>query len=425
MTQFHVVRVAGWETSFMPNDEVPYIFYSELEATRYAEDMAYRTGHKYQLRPIKSDIDWRQREVDRFASGFYTKVPWHKEPWVLKAEKCVDHFTHVSRQNQANVAFIDSTAKGERDVKTRMRASRYLTNYYGTILKEDSIRYWVAQYKKLYDKENRLLYAFEAKDIERVYKRGPHSCMKAGNFRSKIHPARVYSGPDLAVAYIEKGGKITARSVIWPKKKIYSRVYGDRELMETLLEEEEGFKEASLEGARLTKVKQGNRYVCPYIDGGTKISVGSKYLRVNKNGKHACRNQDGFCGRGFRCALCNQEHVLKNEQPPVAVIGAYYCPDCIRQELEAEHIFLCAHSKQYFPREVAVSMFNGDLWHRCYIDGRTGFQCVECNLNYPTRGGHAHTRVGYDRYSGRNTYKCLNCATRQHEMELTVATSSQ
>ncbi len=421
---FHVVRVEGRETRPVCSEclgscdecyNEPHIFNRPEDATYHA-DYLTRIGNKHQPRPIKSNVDWRKREKERFASGHYTKVPWHDEPWVLKAKECVDHFVHVSKKDQTKISYTSTDLNGERDVKTISRPSRYLANNYGLILTEDQRRELVAKYKKLYDKDNVLLFAYDAKDIERVYRQGPHSCMKSPSVRSKVHPCRVYAGPDLAVAYVERTNYgITARALCWPKKQLYSRIYGDVHLLENLLEEE-GYEQGDLEGARFTKLKQGNRYVCPYIDGNYhRVKVGHKYMYITRNGKRYAANQDGFCGQGFRCALCSAEMELYKAGRVVVVNGAQCCEPCWAVALEEGRIFCCGYSRNYYNISEAITMNDGAQWHRAYIrpGSNTGFTCVTCNINYRQGLAHRNTGVGNDGY---RRFECRSCAVPQREL---------
>ena len=83
-------------------------------------------------------------------------------------------------------------------------------------------------------------------EIERVYLEGPTSCMsyEAGDedIRESIHPVRVYGAGDLAVAYMRNArGKINARTICRPEKKVYGRLYGASGRLREALEAQ-GFK---------------------------------------------------------------------------------------------------------------------------------------------------------------------------------------
>lgn len=413
---YNVVRVRGRATEVvLQANGQPRVWMDPLNATDWAQRETGYTGIKHQVRPVKQDVNWQEREKKRFATKHYTPLPWHKEPWV-KLKECVNHFAHVSRFNEAQIAYTRNEADGLRDVKTAVPPASYLTRFYRELLSEDEIRQYVAQYKKLYDKDNIVKFAYTAKDIVRVYTRGPRSCMSAParNYRSPVHPSTVYAGPDLAIAYVERKGKITARCVVWPKKKIRSRIYGDTHLLANLLVEE-GYMEGSLEGARLTKLKHGNRYVCPYLDSVRYVTVGTRYLTITQKGKHPriAGNQDGFCGQGFNCHQCNTEQDAAKARH-INVDGRPWCLACFEDALSNKRIYRCGHSQGYFLINSAVTMFNGVLWNRYYINGTYGFRCQECKVYYPS----TRTHIGRNQYDsiGRLVTVCVSCHTRQQEL---------
>lgn len=241
-------------------DQSPTIFHNVDQAKHYADAYTKNTRIKHQVRPAAADKDWAERERKRLESGEYVKVLWHDEAWVSKNADCVNHFVHVSKE-PANIAFTESAQKGERDAQTRMSPSKYLNRYYSHVLTESVIREWCARHRKEYGSDYELKFAYSADDIEHVYKIGPGSCMQG------VSSVRAYAGPDLAVAYIERKGKITARAVAWPEKKLYcSCVYGDANLLTEVLHEE-GYKASyRFKGARMSLIKDGNRIILPSIE---------------------------------------------------------------------------------------------------------------------------------------------------------------
>jgi hypothetical protein len=136
--------------------------------------------------------------------------------------------------------------------------------------------------------ENNLLFARTEDEIEDVYLRGPDSCMShpQSDYRSPFHPVRVYAAGDLAIAYIERkrrtdvSGRVTARTICWPEKKIYNTIYGDNVRLSPLLEKL-GYKRAEcykFDGAKLLKKKHLGQVVVPYVDCSNGIGDGGKHL---------------------------------------------------------------------------------------------------------------------------------------------------
>lgn len=261
MPKFIVVKVDGRkETPVKPRRLYP----SAEEATQVALDHMKVKGHKYQIRPvIDANINWRDRESQRLMDGTYKPVPWANCAWVRKAKACVDHFVHVSHDDPTQIAYTSEEGKGLLDKQARISPTKYLARHYmeAKIITEATMRKWLASYRKLYGADYELKFAYTGDDIVRVFKDGPSSCMKG------VNAVRAYEGPDLAVAYIERSGKITARTVVWPKKKLYcDRTYGDIEFIQEVLEGE-GYKASHhFKGARLSAIKNGSGWHLPSVE---------------------------------------------------------------------------------------------------------------------------------------------------------------
>ena len=126
------------------------------------------------------------------------------------------------------------------------------------------------------------------------------SCMH-GKFQGRSsRPYHVYAdSPDVAVAYITKGGHIQARSVVSIRFKNWVRPYsissGDSTLCHVLITmlTEAGYSEGDLTENRLTNL--GHRCL-PYIDhGGMGVRDEGKYWIVcdEGDGDYNCDQTDG------------------------------------------------------------------------------------------------------------------------------------
>lgn len=260
---FHVVGMRKDGTvQVVGGSDSPMVWGNGNQAAAYAQmrTAASARGVKYQVRlaPSQNPEDWKEREKARFKSGEYFPVPWHAAKWLKKNKECEHHFVHVAKGNASMLAYTPDEAYGQQDRQVRMSPSKYLARFYGKIIAERTIKNWCAAYKRIHGSEHQLKFAYTADDIVRVYRVGPHSCMK------NSERVAAYAGPDLAVAYVERKGRIVARAVVWPKKKWYYTMYGDRELLKHLLDAE-GFTYHSLVGARLTHDSVSS-YGLPSID---------------------------------------------------------------------------------------------------------------------------------------------------------------
>lgn len=301
---------------------------------------------------------WHCREYDRFHDGTYKRVPWERETWAATSAT-VDHYVHVSRHDPLLVAYTASAEHGEADRQTRIAPGRYLTRFYGDVLTQKDIQYWCGRFKGENKDEIELKFASTPDDIVWVYENGPNSCMSGGADRfdaDGYHPACVYGAGDLAVAYILNDGRVTARAVCWPEKKIYGRTYGDGDALSTKLRAA-GYAygdESDFDGARLLRIKCSNGFVCPYLD------VGS-YRRVEDNGEYlivGCGSLNaGYTGGcislGPLCPCC-EEHYAEYDGCYVYDVGEYWCPSC------AEDTTHCAHCDRRHTGEHLIRVRGGD-----------------------------------------------------------------
>lgn len=278
MGKFEIVNVDTGET--VQNSKGAPIRFVDAQSAQ--EEAKYRHrcfGNRYKIRAVvDSNVNWREREAERFKSGVYILPPWHKTRWVKKAKECVDHFVHVSTGDPSLLAYTSTPERGIADKQTPISPSKYLHRYYSTIISEKTLRKWLAVYKREYGSNYELKFAYTGDEIVEVYK-FCSSCMTGST------NVRAYEGPDLAVAYIELPPKvvngnsckrITARAVVWPKKKLYHTMYGDADLLEGELQAQgyqytDCFKGARLKrikhsGYRYTDYKSGYGLVLPSID---------------------------------------------------------------------------------------------------------------------------------------------------------------
>ena len=245
--------------------------------------------------------DANGRDVNRFASGHWSRAPWANEQWFLCSPAATLHSLHIPREerNKGLVAFADTTAKLHNDRFTVMRPGRYLTQYFKDKLSEEEIKHWAAQYTALF--EPAALAFIEGNDPEgweRVYADGPQSCMKgADSVRVYAHEKSV-----LRLAYQTQGEEIVSRCIVREDKKEYIRVYPSNDCPAntslTAALEALGYTHGNLRGVLLRAIETnyGNAYVCPYLDSGDgafspcvelTYKDGKEYLVVGSHGMDA------------------------------------------------------------------------------------------------------------------------------------------
>lgn len=214
----------------------PLIYNDAKKAAAVATRLTRLRGVKFQPRPVNHANDWHERERRRFATGEYQPVLWTGEKWWKEID---GHFAHISVKDKTRIAFTPDAEKGAADRQTAILPGKYLQQFFGDVLNAEQIREFAMQHSTKFE-QNELKLARTVEEIEHVYKVGPTSSCFA-----KTTKANLYASGDFAVAYIEDAnGKITARAVCAPERKIYPYIYGDRERLGTLLKNA-GYREST------------------------------------------------------------------------------------------------------------------------------------------------------------------------------------
>jgi len=239
------------------------------EAAKFAKVLTDQLGRKVQPRRISQAPDWRARQKLRLDDGTLRPLPvkWDLAP-------IQDHFAHLPIDDQSKVAFTESEELGIIDRVTALTPGRYLTRFYPEV-DDDKRRQLIAAI----DPSGEIFYARTPDEITKVYQEGPSSCMDAKQEHASFWdypcwPTAPYGAGDLAVAYtVNNRGRIQSRTLCWPEKKQFGRVYGDIQRM-TAAMKAEGYEDIrtdrgdSFVGAKLLKVPTGDpfEYVMPYFD---------------------------------------------------------------------------------------------------------------------------------------------------------------
>lgn len=309
MPQYEVVRIGGALPVMAPE-------FGVLSAAVLPDGLCPK---EFAVRP-KGDPEWRRREALRFEDGTYRKVPWPSDILWRLEEQYPDHFLHLSLKDPGKVSFTESADKGAIDRQSApMAPGRYLERYARSYRWDDSDRSKPPEGPAWFDGEeirrlsallvepDAMKFATTADEIERVYVKGPNSCMSGtpDEYRSSVHPVRVYAAGDLAVAYLMSGTAITARALCWPDKKVFGRPYGDEHRLIVALEAQ-GYSKGELVGAKLLRIEDENgKVICPYIDRHNYVEDDGKHLRISNHGRNAC-GTNGYLS-GFECCSCGAD----------------------------------------------------------------------------------------------------------------------
>lgn len=340
---------------YAPHEGQQYLWssYKEAEAARQC---LLRQSPDAELRITLAggnigDLDWQTREKLRFADGAYQPTPWHDEPWYQARHE--EHFCHISAAQPGKIAFTENAAKGRADRQLVMSPGRYLHRFFSEHLDNNAIEEWCARLSVLLQ-EHALKITQDADEIEEVYVGGPSSCMahEASVFTSRCHPTRVYAGPDTALAYIGPRKDASARSVVWPARKIYTSIYGDVSRLRLLLENA-GYTKGSLNGARIRRIEYGDSFVVPYIDEGDNLRDNGKYLVIGE-GDISSDNTNGVADAPTCCDHCDRETDDRDTVHFADGSTEEWCYDC-----SGDHSTYCDYNNcRYSDDESFVTVYN-------------------------------------------------------------------
>jgi hypothetical protein len=363
----------------------------------------------------KDRLNWQARERARLDDGTHTplipELAQHCKP---------GHFAHVAKGDPRSLAYTKNEADGIRDIQKRMNVAAYLEAYAN--LTSDQRRFLQEMHQNMASEAD-LLIAKTGDEIQEVYQEHNgeggvgSSCMRHDTdvFAGSQHPVQAYGDSDLAVAYTkDEQGRTTARAIIWPAKRCYSRMYGgDRYLPELKrLMMAAGYKpsrgyyghcsdasEHSLAGARLKAVKDEHErgsYIVPYLD---ECCVGvlddaKEWITLHNEAPAGARiiniKETSGVSRvsGPRCPSCRSTST--GDAPFVLAFTTYpaeegqvsqHCSNCLNS-----YTFVCAGTGQrYNSNSVSRANANGQDYVRAWAEANLPM-CGSCgNFTRPER----------------------------------------
>lgn len=363
------------------------------KAARAARLLSNKTGRRYQVRkaPEESTVDWRERERGRFESGEY--IPLAS---VLAHFAPIDHFAHVAKKAPSKIAYTQNEIKGRADKQSLLSIRSYIDLIAPERIDEDMRVYLEGRQRDWAQEQSKeLLFAGPGTDkatadlIEAVYVNYDseahavrNSCMRhtAVNYSSRVggnrvHPVRAYAGGDLAIAYtVNEEGKTTARALVWPNLKIYSRVYGDDDTLHRLLKDR-GYKKSSyydgnsesLEGAKLARIElDSGGFLCPYLDEVQNVEDRGDYLRIGGDLQANTVNGIVLAVEQQECEHCGEyydEEDLRRVYLDARMNNSVaWCESC-----QDHSGFYCQGYEEWFSDQVDHETVGGDTYCLRYL----------------------------------------------------------
>lgn len=295
--------------------------------------------------------DWTTAHayLHRFISS-----PWANKPVFLEnIERWIESFPVPSLSVPGLVAYFQDANKRARDIQTPIKPGKYLKKFFGDILSEAEIHEMAMEWSNEYAARE-LFVTQDADEIERVY-RGKYngSCMHFGSgcYAGDEHPARVYAGPDLGIAYIGDTDSVDGRCLIWPSKKLYfPKFYGDSHRMEAALVAK-GWKagdEGDFEGARLQRLPYGDGFILPYLDTAEAVRDNGQWLIIDDGGNIGARNTNGLSDGIEICDDCEEQCDDRTYIGSVDRCVCEYCRD--------SNYFYCDEMDDYYPDDQRVEV---------------------------------------------------------------------
>ncbi len=199
----------------------PYAWLQSIGITRENMDLSSHYNGKYRRPTSRTSAEWEhpifvlEVNMNNYFNGWSDAYAW-------PTGKFRHHFLRACSTDSKCVSFFMTEEHARLGRATDMTIGRYLGRYWLASLDEQKLFTAMCQ-------PTDVKFAYTSEEIRLVYRRGPSSCMSHvdEDYACEGHPVEAYGAGDLAVAYIERGDKISARTICRPEKFTYGRIYGD------------------------------------------------------------------------------------------------------------------------------------------------------------------------------------------------------
>jgi len=324
-----------------------------------------------------------------------------------KLSAVATHFAHLSLKTPGQIAYTPTDEHGYQDKQTTIKTGRYLEKYLADVFTAEERAVFIDKVKAV---SGDLQITREARAIEAIYTNnhdGMRSCMSRSKDRylSPFHPSRAYAdSPDLAVAYLGTLDHPTARCIVWPERKLWTRVYGDNTLAEILkahgYTKPDSHEHGSLDGARIKAHEvEPNVYVMPYVDSASSASLSDcgEYLILHRGtrGRYQTHVTRESCGDTLPTGLTREEDSDECEDD-----DRHECGNCSTMiDDDEQYCSSCEDDRQYC-ESCNEDYFDGTAFHEdgnrwicesCYENACS--TCEECSETWIERNLPRHDRL--------------------------------
>lgn len=340
------------------------------------------------------DDSWKTREREKFRRGEYQVPLWYDEPWYKADTTHFDrYYPHVAKASPDKISITDTPEKGMQDVQTPIAPGKYLKRFFGKVLTADEIKEWANKHTEEWGKPLELIEAKTAEEMSTVYQMeaGFTSCMQKpiGMFSSLLNPTYVYGNGNLVLGYIaDRRGKLLARALMIPDRRLVGRVYGDVHRFRAAVKAKYGFETFSdnrnfaiLDQAETLAIRFDNGgFIMPYVDGPLYAShTSAEKFTLSHSTSNNARNTWGSIGAACMCARCGTQikqgrmyrvfRDLTYHDVWVKWCHSCYATRAVMDEENNRIFYYDSEYVSYFDATVDYNESEGDV-HRRYVNSK-------------------------------------------------------
>ncbi len=299
---------------------------------------------------------------------------WAEEVWFRQSKWAAIHMVHQSENDPTQIAYNRNIDNIKRDIQTRTKPGKYLTQFFSNVLSPDEIREWAEKQVAFASCKGELKF-IENDDPEmweHVYANGPRSCM------ANSDSVQVYAreGNGLRLAVIEtREDNYTARAIVRNNPDGspmgFVRIYGTEQRWSTKLQEALAAlnycDRVSLDGVKLAKIEAEfedcrDGYMCPYLDGDAQyVLIKDDHLYVNDGDGIRATYTGGRIPSedGVECEDCG-DMTDEDETTYVESVGRTVCDHCLNNDYTYAYGY---RYQEWYPNDDVIRCESDDEYY--------------------------------------------------------------